>query len=170
MSLHPPGLGGGGGGEFRLLVEEPQTIIMQGEGDTYDLPDPPSGKKYQYIIFDFLTALGTLTDTIDDIDDSVARTSGQYICDATGNRSAWYRSLHANNEWFSGGTADLQPGDQGEDVHVGIVFGRRFYLWTIVYNFDQNILEFQREGQSGPTDDYNPIVYGAMITAFVVDQ
>lgn len=165
-----PGGVGGGGGEFRVVVEE-SDIILQGETDTYDLPDPPAGKRYEYLEFDFLAALNTLAADLTAIaSGSVNRTSGQYIHDSLGNQSSWYRSQYASGtrtKWYSGGNTEIT--ETATTMAVGVVHQTSdSRVWTIEYSPAENQLSFWRGGNA-PSTNYNPIVHAALITAFVVN-
>ncbi|MYC16961.1 MAG: hypothetical protein F4Y39_24835 [Gemmatimonadetes bacterium] len=162
----------GGGGEFRVLLENSDLgeneMLLQGETDTYDLPAPPTGKKYEYIAFDFLCAIDTLTVTPDNIN-TENRSSGQFIHDSTGDHSSWYRSFYIGSDgqrWYSGSNTEIT--DEVTTMAVGVVHVRSdTYVWTVEYNPTSHQLSFWRGGDEADTNN-NPIVYAALITAFVV--
>lgn len=167
MSFFLPLPAKGGGGEFRVILEE-GGIFLQGETDTHDLPAPPAGKRYEYIEFDFLCTFGSLTAEVGDIT-SENRSSGKFIQDSTGNTSAWYRSLYigaGGNRWYAGPAAEIAG--NVTTASVGVVHVRAdTYLWTVEYNPAMNRLSFDRAG-AAPTTQINPIAYSALATAFVV--
>ena len=173
MSYFDPNAGrrgspGNGGGEFRVVLEAGD-IILQGETDTHDLPDPPAGKKYEYMEFDFLCALNTLTAGVDDIT-AENRSSGKFIHDSTGDQSSWYRSLFiesGGSRWYSGGQRELAEGVATFAVGLVHVEGAD-YLWSVEYNPTTHQLSFYRSGQAADANN-NPIVYSALVTAFTVD-
>lgn len=157
----------GGGGEFRVL-HEGASIILQGESDTYDLPDPPDGSMYEYIEFEFLSALGGIADTLSDLS-VVNRSSGKFIRDSTSNESSWYESLYIENDgqqWYAGG--NVETTDDATTMAVGVVHKRNGNrIWSIEYDPDENQLSFYRAGLAAKSNNH-PIVYNALITGFLV--
>ena len=167
-NFNSPRGGGAAGGEFRVVLEA-QDIILQGETDTYDLPAPPAGKKYEYLECNFLCAFNTLTATRSTVQGSanINRSDGKFIEDSSGDQSSWYSS-------FYGGTNGFEYFDGGNDVSattfaVGLVHikgAARF--WSVEYDPDTHQLSFFRS-TGAPTAALNPIVWGALIVGYLVD-
>lgn len=155
------------GGEFRV-IHEGETIILQGESDTYDLPDPPGGSMYEYIEFEFLSALGAIADTLSDLN-AVNRSSGKYIHDSTDNQSSWYDSLYIGTDgeqWYGGGNVETTA--EVTTVSVGVVHKRNSNrVWSIEYDPDENQLSFYRAGRAASANNH-PIVYNALITGYLI--
>ncbi len=155
------------GGEFRV-IHEGESIILQGESDTYDLPDPPDGSMYEYIEFEFLSAVGGISDVVADLS-VMNRSSGKFIHDSTDNQSSWYDSLYIGNDgqqWYGGGAVETSA--EVTTMSVGVVHVRdSTRIWSIEYDPGKNQLSFYRAGAAAAAGNH-PIVYDALITGFLV--